>query len=134
MVVERLHCLWNHKYVKNTGYSQTLKEQVSSNHTSHLLRFWLDKPKSPFQHWELPWYKIAWFILKKIKEKKKKIAWFVPWFANSDFFFLFGIYYHFLYNILQYIYLFTFSSIYNIIWGQPYYLRSALRITSPGDT
>lgn len=131
MVVERLHCLWNHKYVKNTGYSQTLKEQVSSNHTSHLLRFWLDKPKSPFQHWELPWYKIAWFIPKKNKRKLHDLSHDL---LTLIFFFLFGIYCHFLYNILQYIYLFTFSSIYNIIWGQPYYLRSALRITSPGDT
>ena len=93
------------------------------------------------------------------------------------FFFVFGLYYHLLYNILQYIYLFTFaaaaaefasvvsksmqphrrqptrlprpwdspgkntgvgchfllSSIYNVLCGQPCYLRSALRITSPGD-
>lgn len=114
VVVEKLHCLWNHKYVKNTGYSQALKEQVSSNHTYS--DFGLINLKVPFN----------------TENSLDRQLHDLPHDLLILIYFFFPFWYLLL-SAIQYIYLFTFSSLCNVLWGQPYYLRSTLRITSLGD-
>ena len=84
VVVEKLHCLWNHKYVKNTGYSQALKEQVSSNHTYS--DFGLINLKVPFNTENS--------LDRQLHDLPHDLLILIYFF-----FFLFGIYYHLLYSI-----------------------------------
>ena len=107
MVVERLHCLWNHKYVKNTGYSQTLKEQVSSNHTSHL-DFGLINLKVPYNTENFLDIKLHDLFLKKKKEKKRKLHDLSHDLLTLIFFFFFFRFWYLLLFAIQYITIYLF--------------------------